>query len=107
MERSAVHHSGDSTRPSRATRLSLPSSTTTHRGATLAIMALLGGPLGQLAAWIEHARTAGEPEPDAMTLATSTRDGHPSARIVLCRGVDERGVRFFTNYDSPKGRELG
>jgi pyridoxamine 5'-phosphate oxidase len=70
-------------------------------------MALLGGPLGQLAAWIEHARSSGEPEPDAMTLATSTRDGHPSARIVLCRGVDERGVRFFTNYESPKGRELG
>ena len=63
--------------------------------------------MGQLAAWIEHARGAGEPEPDAMTLATSTPDGHPSARIVLCRGVDERGVRFFTNYDSRKGRELG
>jgi pyridoxamine 5'-phosphate oxidase len=70
-------------------------------------MSLLAGPLGQLAAWIEHAKTAGEPEHDAMTLATSTPDGHPSARIVLCRGVDERGVRFFTNYDSRKGRELG
>jgi pyridoxamine 5'-phosphate oxidase len=41
-----------------------------------------------------------------MTLATATRDGRPSARIVLCRGVDERGLRFFTNYDSRKGREL-
>jgi pyridoxamine 5'-phosphate oxidase len=41
-----------------------------------------------------------------MTLATATRGGLPSARIVLCRGVDERGLRFFTNYDSRKGREL-
>jgi pyridoxamine 5'-phosphate oxidase len=62
--------------------------------------------LGQLAAWIEHAMSSGEPEPDAMTLATSTADGRPSARIVLCRGVDERGVRFFTNYDSRKGHDL-
>jgi pyridoxamine 5'-phosphate oxidase len=62
-------------------------------------------PLGQLADWLEHARAAGEPEHEAMTLATATRDGRPSARIVLCRGIDERGVRFFTNYDSRKGRE--
>jgi pyridoxamine 5'-phosphate oxidase len=41
-----------------------------------------------------------------MTLATATRDGRPSARIVLCRGVDDRGVRFFTNYESRKGTEL-
>jgi len=41
-----------------------------------------------------------------MTLATSTRSGEPSARMVLLRGVDERGFGFFTNYDSQKGREL-
>jgi pyridoxamine 5'-phosphate oxidase len=64
------------------------------------------GPLGQLADWLEYARTSGEPEHDAMTLATTTPDGHPSARIVLCRGVDARGVRFFTSYESRKGREL-
>jgi pyridoxamine 5'-phosphate oxidase len=41
-----------------------------------------------------------------MTVATSTRSGEPSARMVLLRGVDERGFGFFTNYDSQKGREL-
>jgi pyridoxamine 5'-phosphate oxidase len=62
--------------------------------------------LMKLAEWLEHARAEREPEPDAMTLATATPDGHPSARIVLCRGIDDRGLRFFTNYDSRKGREL-
>ena len=41
-----------------------------------------------------------------MTLATATRDGHPSARMVLLKGVDQRGFIFFTNYRSRKGREL-
>ncbi|MGH7271653.1 MAG: pyridoxamine 5'-phosphate oxidase [Polyangiaceae bacterium] len=63
-------------------------------------------PLVELAAWIKQAEDAGEPEPFAMTLATATSDGRPSARIVLCRGIDERGLRFFTNYESRKGRDL-
>ena len=50
---------------------------------------------------------AGEILPEAMTVATSTRGGEPSARMVLLRGVDERGFGFFTNYDSQKGRQLG
>lgn len=41
-----------------------------------------------------------------MALATASRDGQPSVRIVLCRGVDTRGLRFFTNYESRKGVEL-
>jgi pyridoxamine 5'-phosphate oxidase len=49
---------------------------------------------------------AGEILPEAMTVATSTRSGEPSARMVLLRGVDERGFGFFTNYDSQKGQEL-
>jgi pyridoxamine 5'-phosphate oxidase len=49
---------------------------------------------------------AGEILPEAMTLATSTRTGEPSARMVLLRGFDERGFGFFTNYDSQKGSEL-
>jgi pyridoxamine 5'-phosphate oxidase len=49
---------------------------------------------------------AGEILPEAMTVATSTRSGEPSARMVLLRGVDERGFGFFTNYESQKGREL-
>ena len=49
---------------------------------------------------------AGLAEPEAMALATSTPDGFPSVRFVLLKGVDERGVEFFTNYESRKSREL-
>ena len=62
--------------------------------------------IGEFAAWFADAVAAGEILPEAMTLATSTRSGEPSARMVLLRGVDERGFGFFTNYDSQKGREL-
>jgi pyridoxamine 5'-phosphate oxidase len=64
-------------------------------------------PLERLAALIDEARTRGAPEPDAMALATATAAGAPSVRIVLCRGIDARGLRFFTNYESRKGDELG
>jgi pyridoxamine 5'-phosphate oxidase len=63
-------------------------------------------PLERLAASIDEARRSGAPEPDAMALATSTGAAAPSVRIVLCRGVDARGLRFFTNYESRKGAEL-
>ena len=63
-------------------------------------------PLGQFRAWFADAVAAGEILPEAMTLATSTRSGEPSARMVLLRGFDERGFAFFTNYESQKGREL-
>lgn len=64
------------------------------------------GPLERLASLIDEARRSGAPEPEAMALATATRDAAPSVRIVLCRGVDARGLRFFTNYESRKGTEL-
>ena len=63
-------------------------------------------PLQTLRTWLDEARAAGALEPDAMALATVAADGRPSVRFVLCRGIDERGVRFFTSYDSRKGREL-
>src|SRR5215210_6629280 len=63
-------------------------------------------PLRQVRAWYEAARDAGVPEPEAAALATATPDGRPSVRIVLLRGVDERGVAFYTNRESRKGREL-
>lgn len=63
-------------------------------------------PLQTLAAWLQEARTAGVAEPDAMALATVGADGRPSVRFVLCRGIDEQGISFFTSYDSRKGREL-
>jgi pyridoxamine 5'-phosphate oxidase len=63
-------------------------------------------PLETLGAWLEEARAAGALEPEAMALATVGADGRPSVRFVLCRGIDEHWVRFFTSYDSRKGREL-
>jgi pyridoxamine 5'-phosphate oxidase len=63
-------------------------------------------PLEIVQAWYELARAEGVPEPEAAALATSTPDGRPSVRMVLIRGIDERGVRFYTNFDSRKGREL-
>src|SRR5260370_42696567 len=63
-------------------------------------------PLETLAAWIEEARERGAAEPESMALSTATPEGVPSVRIVLCRGIDTRGLRFFTNYESRKGAEL-
>lgn len=63
-------------------------------------------PIRQFAAWYDAAVAAGILEPEAMTLATATPEGRPSARIVLLRGFDPRGFCFFTNYESRKGREL-
>ncbi len=63
-------------------------------------------PLRQLDEWLEAARAAGDPMPEAMCLATASSDHEPSARFVLLRGRDE-GVVFFTDYESGKGRDLG
>jgi len=56
--------------------------------------------------WFEAAQRADLPEPNAMTLATATAAGKPSARMVLLKGFDARGFVFYTNYNSRKGREL-
>jgi len=63
-------------------------------------------PLAQFAAWLEQAIAARLPEPNAMTLATVGADGRPSTRIVLIKGYDARGIVWYTNYESRKGREL-
>jgi pyridoxamine 5'-phosphate oxidase len=63
-------------------------------------------PFRQFQTWLDEAAATGLREPNAMTLATATPDGKPSARVVLLRGLDERGFAFFTNYDSRKGEEL-
>ncbi len=63
-------------------------------------------PVVQFRRWLEEAESAGVPEPNAMTLATADAEGDPAARIVLLRGVDDRGFVFFTDYRSQKGREL-
>lgn len=66
----------------------------------------LPDPIDQFTRWFDEALAAQLPEPNAMTLATATPDGRPSARIVLVKGVDARGFTWFTNYTSRKGREL-
>ncbi|MGO8948289.1 MAG: pyridoxamine 5'-phosphate oxidase [Ktedonobacterales bacterium] len=63
-------------------------------------------PIEQFRRWFEEACAAGIREPNAMTLATATRDGRPSARMVLLKGFDSRGFTFYTNYESRKGSEL-
>ncbi|HUL56503.1 MAG TPA: pyridoxamine 5'-phosphate oxidase [Usitatibacter sp.] len=63
-------------------------------------------PVRQFQRWMNEAIAANCPEPTAMTLATSTPQGRPSARIVLLKGADAEGFVFFTNYGSRKGREL-
>ncbi|MEM1322477.1 MAG: pyridoxamine 5'-phosphate oxidase [Bacteroidota bacterium] len=63
-------------------------------------------PLKQFTRWFDDAMQAGVPEPNAMTLATATPDGFPSARIVLLKGFDELGFTFYTNFGSQKGQEM-
>ncbi|BDB25088.1 pyridoxine/pyridoxamine 5'-phosphate oxidase [Cupriavidus sp. TA19] len=63
-------------------------------------------PMSQFKRWFDEAVTAKLPEPNAMTLATVGADGQPSARIVLLKGIDDRGFTFFTNYESRKGLDL-
>ena len=63
-------------------------------------------PLRQLRAWLDEAVGSGVLEPTAMTLATADANGQPSARTVLLKDLDERGLVFYTNYDSRKGRDI-
>jgi pyridoxamine 5'-phosphate oxidase len=67
---------------------------------------LAGDPMTQWQRWYDDASAAGVTEPNAMTVATTAADGAPDARVVLARGVDERSVVFYTNYDSVKSRQL-
>lgn len=60
----------------------------------------------QLQAWLDDAIRAGAPEPNAMVLATANAEGIPSSRTVLMKGLDARGVVFFTNYTSAKSHDL-
>ena len=63
-------------------------------------------PLAQFTAWLDEALARGLPEPNAMTLATVGEDGRPATRVVLIKGCDARGIVWFSNYASRKGREL-
>ena len=63
-------------------------------------------PLKQFERWLQQALEGQLPEPNAMTLATVGEDGRPSTRVVLIKGFDARGIVWYTNYNSRKGREL-
>jgi pyridoxamine 5'-phosphate oxidase len=63
-------------------------------------------PIDEFMEWFEQALSTDMADPNAMTLATATREGVPSSRIVLLKGVDEQGFRFYSNYKSRKAREL-
>ena len=63
-------------------------------------------PFIQFKFWFDLVLKANITEPNAMTIATATKDGIPSARMVLLKGFDESGFTFFTNYESRKGKEL-
>lgn len=66
----------------------------------------LDDPLAQFEAWFQDAMKAGMREPNAMTLATATAEGRPSARVVLLKSFDQKGFVFFSNYESRKAAEL-
>src|ERR1041384_462310 len=72
----------------------------------LAEKELARDPFRQFEKWFQEAEAAKLPEPNAMILATATREGRPSARTVLLKGLDGRGFVFYSNYESRKGREL-
>ena len=63
-------------------------------------------PIEQFRRWFDETTNAGLHEPNAMTVATATPDGTPSARVVLLKGYDERGFVFYTNYEGRKATEL-
>lgn len=74
--------------------------------AGLAEKDLARDPFRQFEKWFQEAEAAKLTEPNAMTLCTATREGRPSARTVLLKGLDGRGFVFFSNYESRKGRQL-
>ncbi|WP_027016561.1 pyridoxamine 5'-phosphate oxidase [Comamonas composti] len=77
-----------------------------YERAELSESSSLDSPLEQFDQWLQQALKAQVPEPNAMTLATVAGDMRPSTRIVLIKGYDERGLVWYTNYDSRKGQQL-
>ncbi len=77
-----------------------------YKLASLDVSDVAASPFTQFDVWFGEALKAELPEPNAMTLATCDASGRPSARVVLIKGFDERGMVFFTNYQSHKGQDL-
>jgi pyridoxamine 5'-phosphate oxidase len=77
-----------------------------YRKSTLEEKNASQNPFTQFDNWFQEALRAEIPEPNAMVIATSNKEGFPSARVVLLKGFDEKGFIFYTNYESQKGKEL-
>jgi pyridoxamine 5'-phosphate oxidase len=91
----------------RADEQAIRDSRVTYEKGALDEASVAEDPFAQFDTWLGEAlATDGLPEPNAVTVATVSATGQPSARVVLLRGFDARGFVFFTNYDSRKGREL-
>jgi len=77
-----------------------------YHAASLSEKDTAADPIKQFAKWFDEAVKSEQNEPTAMTLATATTDGRPSARIVLMKGYNQDGFSFYTNYLSRKGKEI-
>ena len=77
-----------------------------YRRQSLNIEDVAADPIAQFKKWFDEVLQAQILEPNAMTLATATADGKPSARVVLLKDVDNQGFTFFTNYESRKGEQI-
>lgn len=86
--------------------LELPKMRVSYEEGTLSETELAASWYEQLQLWLDDAIRAGAPEPNAMVLATANAEGIPASRTVLAKGLDERGVVFFTNYTSAKSHDL-
>lgn len=79
---------------------------TDYQAPPLDFALLAENPVEQFLSWFQEAETAGLPEPNAMTVATVSSDGEPSARMLLLKSADSRGFTFYTNYGSAKASDL-
>lgn len=86
--------------------VALPGMRVSYEGEALDVDDLAATWTEQLQRWLDDAIAAGVSEPNAMVLATAGVDGFPSSRTVLCKGLDERGVAFYTNFTSAKSHEI-
>lgn len=84
----------------------LPRTRREYEDSPLTLESIKSDPFKQFAKWYEEAKQSDLIEPNAMALATSTKEGRPSQRMVLLKGFREEGFVFYTNYDSRKGGEL-
>src|SRR5882757_193500 len=92
--------------PTMVARVTLADQRKDYSLAGLAEKELARDPFRQFEKWFQEAEAAKIAEPNAMVLATAARDGRPSARTMLLKGLDGRGFVFYSNYESRKGREL-